>query len=146
MVNDQQIHSLRENVRLLVRKLELLNKNEAICCGISLTHCHALVEIGRAEALSINQLSNLLGLDKSTLSRTVDNMVCSNLVERYTDPDDRRYVQIKLTTEGLHVYREIEKSMETYFKEVILNIPEEKRDQVVDSLNYLLKALPSKCN
>lgn len=136
---------LREKIRLLVRKLEFLNKSEASCCGITLSQCYTLVEVGRAQRLSLNELSELLGLEKSTMSRTIENMVSSGLVEREIDPKDRRYVEIKLTDKGIHAYAEIESNMETFFKSVIENIPEEKRDQVVESMEYLLKAIPGKC-
>lgn len=136
---------LRENIRLLVKKLEFLNKSEASCCGITLSQCYTLVEVGRAEKLSLNELSEIVGLDKSTMSRTVENMVSGGLVERVIDSKDRRYVQIKLTEKGVYAYEEIENNMETFFKSVIENIPEEKRDQVVESMQYLLKAIPGKC-
>ena len=136
---------LRENIRLLVRKLEILNKSEASCCGITLSQCHTLVEVGRAQRLSLNELSEVLGLDKSTMSRTIENMVSSGLVERETDTKDRRYVQIKLTDKGVLAYEEMENNMESFFENVIESIPEEKRDQVVESMQYLLKAIPEKC-
>lgn len=136
---------LRENIRLLVRKLEILNKSEASCCGITLSQCHTLVEVGRAQRLSLNELSEALGLDKSTMSRTIENMVSSGLVEREIDTKDRRYVQIKLTDKGVLAYEEMENNMESFFENVIESIPEEKRDQVVESMQYLLKAIPEKC-
>ena len=142
---EMQKKILRENIRLLVKKLEFLNKSEASCCGITLSQCYTLVEVGRAEKLSLNELSQIVELDKSTMSRTIENMVSSGLVEREIDAKDRRYVQIKLTDKGVHAYEEIESNMETFFKSVIERIPEEKRDQVVESMGYLLKAIPGKC-
>ncbi|HBG22772.1 MAG TPA: MarR family transcriptional regulator, partial [Peptococcaceae bacterium] len=58
------------------------------------SQCHTLVEIGRKRCLSINELADLLGLDKSTMSRTVNTMVEQGLVTREPDPADRRYVNI----------------------------------------------------
>jgi hypothetical protein len=46
---DHQSNSkaLREVIRLLERKLGLLDELEASCCGVTFSQCHAVVEIGR---------------------------------------------------------------------------------------------------
>ena len=63
---------LRELIRILVRNLGVLEKADANCCGVSISQCHAIVEIGRAKEISLNKLAELLTLDKSTMSRTIN--------------------------------------------------------------------------
>ena len=58
--NDER--QLRELVRLLERKLGYLKDSEFTCCGVSLAQCHAMVEIGRANGLSLGNLAELLDL------------------------------------------------------------------------------------
>ena len=82
--------SLRELLRILVRKTGILERGEATCCSITISQCHALVEIGRKENISVNQLAELLGLDKSTVSRAVDKLVVDGTVLREEHPEDRR--------------------------------------------------------
>lgn len=135
------VSALREAVRLLERKLGILDEVQASCCGVTFAQCHAIVEIGRAKSISLNDLADLLGLDKSTMSRTVNNLVNSGLALREVDSEDRRYIIIKLTQTGLKSYREIEEGMEVYFNRIYQAIPEDKREQVVDSLQVLIKAL-----
>jgi len=132
---------LREIVRILERKLGALDEIKSSCCGVTLAQCHAIVEIGRAESLSLNDLANILGLDKSTMSRTVSSLVLGKLVTQEINPEDRRYVTIRLTESGSRIYREIEESMDKYFKKVFNTILEEKRKQVLESLELLVKAL-----
>ena len=131
MKNDKVIAELRELIRLLVRHLGLLEKSEASCCGISLAQCHAIIEIGRACEISLNELAEILGLDNSTMSRTVNNLVEKDYVLRETDANDRRYVKIKLTEKGHKLYSSIESSMNNYYKDIMDSIPEEKRSQVI---------------
>jgi DNA-binding MarR family transcriptional regulator len=104
----------------------------------NLRQCHAIVEIGRASSLSLNDLAEILGLDKSTMSRTLNNLVNNHLAERATHPEDRRYITIKLTEQGMKAFREIEESMNAYFNHVYQSIPEPKREQVYESLQILL--------
>ena len=141
MNTTEKASQLRELVRVMERKLGVLEDGEMACCGISLAQCHALVEIGRAGSISLVELSKLLDLDNSTMSRTVNNLVNNKLAERTLDPSDRRYVTIRLTPEGLKSFREIESGMEDYFMRIFEAIAPEKQEQVLDSLQLLLKAI-----
>ncbi len=145
MIN-QGSETLRELIRILVRDLGVLEKSDASCCGVSLAQCHAIVEIGRKEKISLVDLASLLGLDKSTMSRTINNLVESDLVLRELDMENRRYVIIQLTEKGSSVFRNIEESMDEYYKSIFNSIPENKRSQVMESLQLLTNAVEiNKC-
>lgn len=145
MIN-QGSEILRELIRILVRDLGVLEKSDASCCGVSLAQCHAIVEIGRKEKISLVDLASLLGLDKSTMSRTINNLVESDLVHRDLDMENRRYVIIQLTEKGSSVFRNIEESMDVYYMSIFNSIPENKRSQVLESLQLLKEAVESnKC-
>lgn len=141
MENSQQAKRLREMMRLLVRKLGFLERGEASCCKITLSQCHTIVEIGRAGRLSLIDLADRLTLDKSTVSRSVDNLVNQGLMIRETDPEDRRFIMLRLTEQGENIYREVEQRMEGYFLEIIATIPPDKREQVIESIHYLTDAM-----
>ena len=79
---EQESNQLRELIRLLERKLCVLEDGEMACCGISMAQCHALVEIGRMGSISLIDLATMLNLDNSTMSRTVNNLVNNGMVER----------------------------------------------------------------
>lgn len=132
---------LREQIRRLERKLGLLEDAGLSCCAISFAQCHALVEIGRAGSISLIDLAGKLNLDNSTMSRTVNNLVNSELAERETDPSDRRYVTIKLTNSGKEQFVSIEEGMSAYYEKIYGKIPEDKRSQVLESLDILLDAM-----
>lgn len=138
-INQAQL--LREMIRHLVRKLGVLERGEASCCDITLSQCHTIVEIGRAGTMSANVLAEILGLDKSTVSRSVDKLVSDGIIVREPDPEDRRYVTLLLSEKGLSIFADVEKRMAQYFEEVIAAIPDDKREQLVESLHYLVEAL-----
>jgi DNA-binding MarR family transcriptional regulator len=136
-----KVNQLREYIRQMEHKLGILEESEVSCCGITLAQCHALVEIGRAKSISLIELSELLNLDNSTMSRTVNNLVNNGLAERELDPKDRRYVTIKLTESGIKLFEGIEESMNLYYLKVFQSIPSEKQEQVLESLQILLEAI-----
>jgi DNA-binding MarR family transcriptional regulator len=135
--------ALRELVRILVRNLGILEKSDLSCCGITLVQCHAIVEVGRKGKINLNELADLLHVDKSTMSRTINNLVESGLAARELNGDDRRYVIIQLTQEGQRFFKETETAMETYYRHVLNRIPQEKQAQVLESMELLIEALGS---
>lgn len=143
MTDLSQIKTLRHDMRLLARKMELMTKSEASCCGITLTQCHLLTEIGWAGAASLNTLSERLGVDKSTMSRNIEILVTDGLVSRTTDPDNRRAVTIMLTDAGRQLFDQVEVSMTQFYETLFHALPADKRSQVLESLEILLAAIPA---
>ena len=141
MSDQNQVEILRESLRMLVRRLGILERGEASCCDITLSQCHTIIEIGRAEKISLNALAEILGLEKSTVSRSIEKLVNDGIVIRETDQEDRRFVILKLTKVGLSLFAEIEKRMAVYFTEVIAGLPGDKFGQIIESLRYLANAL-----
>lgn len=132
---------LRDIIRVSLRKQGYLQKKETSFCGITLTQCHALIEIGNAGEIAANECAKLLNLDRSTISRTLDSMVKGDLVHRKENPEDRRYVTIELTDKGRKVFTSINENLETYYSKIIASIPSENRSIVYESLPHLLKAI-----
>lgn len=132
---------VREIFQVLVRRFGLLQKDGAQCCGISVVQSHVLYELQKRPNISLNELADLLSTDTSTLSRQVHQLVEMELVNRLPDPKDRRYVVLSLTPKGEEQQNEIAAYMETYVTNIFANIPEEKRDQVLESLQLMNEAI-----
>ncbi len=131
----------RDIVKLCVRKLGLLQKGGMTGCGITVAQCHTLVEIGKYDRMTLNELSDIITLDKSTMSRTVNNLVKAGLADRETDKEDRRYTQINLTEKGREMVDVINGNMTAYYERVLASIPAEKQAQARELLPYLLDAV-----
>lgn len=138
-----QAAMLRELLRTLIRKLGILERSEAGCCGITLSQCNALIEVGRAGVLSVNQLADRLNLDKSTASRVSDKLVLDGQLLRQEDSNDRRYVVLKLTERGSQTYANLENRMTAYFEEVIGGVDPAERAAMLRGLQTLASALNS---
>ena len=129
-----QVKLFRENTRRLEMNLGNINKSDCCCCGISDTQCFILVEIGRKPDIYVNELEGILRLDKSGISRMVEELVQKEFVERKPSKEDRRYVVLNLTVKGSERFNQIENNMNIKFKSILDRIPEEKRNQVIEAL------------
>lgn len=129
-----QVKLFRENTRRLEMNLGNINKSDCCCCGISDTQCFILVEIGRKPDISVKELAGILRLDKSGISRMVEELVQKEFVERKPSKEDRRYVVLNLTVKGSERFNQIENNMNIKFKSILDRIPEEKKNQVIEAL------------
>lgn len=132
---------LREMMRILVRHLGILEKSDLNGCDITLAQCHALVEIGRRERMNLNDLALLLNVDKSTMSRTINNLVENGLAVRDQNDGDRRYIVIQLTEEGKRFFECTEADMAVYYRSILNRIPAGKQAQVMESMALLIDAI-----
>lgn len=135
------IRLIREAMLLLQRNLSWQWKSEAICCGITVAQCHTLLEVGKSGEIAQVKLASILGIDSSTLSRTIDGMVQAGLVERKAKPDDRRFSNIILAEQGKEIYERINLTLDHYYAEIFSGIPPEKHREVVESITLLAEAI-----
>lgn len=135
------VQEFRRKIRVIEREIERQIKAGAVCCGVSLAQCHALMELGAYSELSIAELADILRLDRSTLSRTIDSLVHAGLVTREIDPEDRRYMQVRLTEKGQEIFQGINTASNQYYLKVFERIPKEKHLQVMESIGLFAEAL-----
>jgi DNA-binding MarR family transcriptional regulator len=137
----KKVEVLRKTFLALDRVMGNHARAEATCCGVTFPQCHTILEIGLAGKTSVKDLTGLLGLDKSTLSRTVDGLVNAGMVERAPDKNDRRYVVLTLSKNGRAVFERINNIWYQFCAELLENIPVKNHQQVVDSMTYIIEAL-----
>jgi DNA-binding MarR family transcriptional regulator len=140
-MSKEENDKLKQYLRIIVRNLGIVEKNEASCCGITKTKYQTIAEIGKKPKISLIDLSNTLGVDKSTMSRTIDNLVEENFVQRSWDDEKRRYIIIQLTEKGTATSESCEESIDVYYSDLMESIPVEKRSQVLESLALIADAV-----
>ncbi|TYQ12764.1 UNVERIFIED_CONTAM: DNA-binding MarR family transcriptional regulator [Acetivibrio alkalicellulosi] len=137
---------MKDLVKVIIKNSGIIEKNEALFCGVNETQCQAIFEIGRAKRISLKELSEILLLDKMTMSRTIEYLAKNGIIVRSMKQEDRRYATIVLTKRGEEIFKRMEKRVENYYDRVISSIPDNKKDQVTESLGIFMKALDkNKC-
>lgn len=141
MLNEEKIKLLRQKIRQLQIELNECFRDQGECCGLTLAQCHTLTEIGYRQPVALVSLASGLGLDPSTLSRSINGLVLLGLVNRSIDEKDRRYVVISLTEQGEQVFSRMENFFNTFFTRILELIPPEKREGVVEAIGSFAAAL-----
>jgi DNA-binding MarR family transcriptional regulator len=122
----------------MVRSLGLLRPDTTPCGQpMSITEAHALGELHVDGPLTQRQLAMRLRLEKSTVSRLVDQLVDGGLVARRPNPDDGRSVLVVLTDIGRKRARRLEAARRDLFARLLDDLSPRDRRMVVDGLTRL---------
>jgi DNA-binding MarR family transcriptional regulator len=108
---------------------------------VTLAQCHVLLEIEDQGQATAGQLAEQLGLDKSTLSRTIDGLVNIGLVGRLPHPSDRRFTPLTLTKRGKDTCNAFNRDADDYYGRVLSNIPEAGKREVLKYFALLVQGL-----
>lgn len=136
----------RRSVRSLVRALGVLDEARTPCgVDVSVREAYALDAIGVGEAsgapLSQSELQAALGIDKSNVTRVVQQLVADGRIEQRTGEEDGRVRRLHLTAKGRRIARNIEEQSLRRFSEVLARIPATERASVMQALELFRAAL-----
>jgi DNA-binding MarR family transcriptional regulator len=134
-------HRFSQLIGRLIRQLNLLNRDQKICYGVTLSQCYVLETLEQRGKLTMNELSLEQGVTVSTMTRIVDVLVRDSIVLRDVSPGDRRKVYIELTGKGKELAGKLKVCTEDFAWELLKTVPEEKREQMVESMELLSKAI-----
>lgn len=111
----------------IIGKFQELSKNQPMVIKI----------IGMEGEIMPSTIGKYTGMEKSSLTRMVDDLEKKGIVFRKTDPEDRRKVLVSLTDKGLECYN--------YFNEIadeLLGLVDEKDvEDYVQSLETMVMIL-----
>ncbi|MFH1220275.1 MAG: MarR family transcriptional regulator [Candidatus Eisenbacteria bacterium] len=124
----------------LVRNLSLLDRDQKVCRGITLSQCYTIETLARRGTLSMKALSHEMGVTISTMTRVIDVLVRDGVVAREASPEDRRRVCVGLTDKGLDLARRLGRCSDDYSKQILSRIPSARRKDVLTSLGLLADA------
>jgi len=140
-MNRDFLRQFKDNLRRIEMLLGWELGHQTECCGVGLTQRLVLLEMGKKERMSLVELAQGLGLDASTLSRSINGLVNIGLVRRDIDAQDRRYISLTLTEQGREVRDRIERISDAYFGKVFSRIPKSRHQSILENISLLTEAL-----
>jgi DNA-binding MarR family transcriptional regulator len=132
---------LRASIRALVRRFGVAERADVACCGVTVAQAAALEALGAEGPMRLGDLGRRLGIAPSTLTRNVERLEASGLVERETDREDARSFRVGLTAAGRMAVTAVAAQEEGFARQVLERIPATRRALVVESLGDLLAAV-----
>lgn len=99
LINESLINEIRRASRLMVRELGFMNSTLA-ATDYSPSAVHTLLEISANGAMTAAQLVQILGLEKSSVSRMLSRLLAAGELQEKPDGEDARFKRLELTEQG----------------------------------------------
>lgn len=109
--------------------------------GMSRTQSHIIIIVGRFKTVTLNELAEKVGLEKSWMSRVVDSMVKDGWIQKSPNPADGRSVLLSLTPKAEILHEELVTTIQAFTTEILDEMPSNTRTQLASALSGLLAAL-----
>ena len=91
------------------------------------------------DGISMTSLAHKLGLDTSTLTRNIQNLMKLGLVKRQIDAHDRRVHLVTLTNDGFRLIESLDRQLEEINQHLLNKIIPNKQFNII--IEYILDSL-----
>lgn len=136
--------TIEQEIRYTWLLISKMYNEEAEKFGGSMTVGFALLSLNPKEPIPSTSLGPKMGMESTSLSRTLKFMEEESLIERLPNPDDGRGILIKLTKRGID-YRNYAKDQVMKFNKTILgDLGEEAINNFLHVINQINKLIKNK--
>ena len=90
--------------------------------------------VAGTEPMTMNALSGLLNISKQQTTKLVDGLVAERLVERYTNPDNRREVLAELSMEGFDCLSKIRQAK---YESLLVMLDDYSEEEMTEILGHI---------
>jgi DNA-binding MarR family transcriptional regulator len=136
--------TIEQEIRYTWLLISKMYNEEAEKFGGSMTVGFALLSLNPKEPIPSTSLGPKMGMESTSLSRTLKFMEEESLIERLPNPDDGRGILIKLTKRGID-YRNYAKDQVMKFNKTIIgDLGEEAINNFLNVINQINKLIKNK--
>ncbi|MGI6170024.1 MAG: MarR family winged helix-turn-helix transcriptional regulator [Christensenellales bacterium] len=115
----------------------------ALNLSINKTQKQVLMAILRTTENNMTDLSEQIGLEKSTLTRTIDSLIEEGLVTRSPGIQDRRTITCALTEKGQDAAGQLDQLMREHLDRLLSGLSENERIELNEKLSDCIRLLKS---
>lgn len=106
--------------------------------GLSLPKWRTMSVISRLSGCTMNELAEFTTIDRTTLTRTADQLIDAGLVTRCGNPNDRRIVRLEMTDAGQAAFEQALVEMRRFNRTALEGVAIEDQDHLRDTLRAVL--------
>jgi MarR family transcriptional regulator for hemolysin len=114
--------------------------------GISRAQWTVLMRLDRSEGLNQSELADLLDLQPISVTRLLDRLAESGLIERRPDPNDRRANRLYLTPAARPLLKQLTSLGEDVMQIVLQSVDESAQEQLLRNLDTMKNNLRAAIN
>lgn len=135
----EQVVSLLYQVH---RRREASIEEALEAAGLPLAIWRMLLALQRMQPCTMNALARYTTMERTALTRVLDQMVRQDLALRTTPPEDRRRVLVTLTGPGLEAFGKGRRIVTQWNRRALGGMPPERLETLRDTLSEFLHSMP----
>ncbi|MUT67925.1 MarR family winged helix-turn-helix transcriptional regulator [Paenibacillus sp. NEAU-GSW1] len=137
----EAVLQLRLDVQKFVRLFGLQDKHVTPCgFPLSVSQVMALQELEH-HRLTLNELTEKLLLERSSVSRLADQLVKEGFIHRETNEENRREVLLSLTQKGIHALTKVREQSVSYYTSILNHMDGLDQQKVIEGFQLMNAAL-----
>lgn len=143
-MNREEIVELRLTVQRFIRLFGALEQNVTPCgYNLSLSQVFSLQEI-EERPLTIGELAERLLLERSSVSRLIDNLEKNGFVNRALNEENRREVLVSLTDKGQRSLQKVQEKSLQYYHSILEDVTNEDQHTILKGFKLFTNSLSEK--
>lgn len=112
--------------------VEYLKKNE-----INLSDWSIITYLYNYEHLSLNEIGELLGMDKSNVTRSVKHLVALDIINVTYCKEDKRKKKLNFTDSGIDLYKMIRAKIDSHEAKIVEGLTDEEIEITFNTLSKI---------
>lgn len=121
------INIISESMRESMRRYKNDTQNSKELFNLSITQLHYLHVIKERTNVTITELAEIFGVQKSTVTVTVNKLLQWGFIEKLTSKDDLRVVYVSLTEKGKEIIELEDKGYRQFAADILAMLNKEEQ-------------------
>lgn len=122
------VESPFKSISVLYRKSHIWLNEGCAKCGLTAAQAVIILLICDFKALTQDEITKYLGLDKSVIAKTVTKLLEAGFITRSTNPRDKRTYDIQPTDRAWEVYPFVSEQIEVCFQRMTSRMSPQQRE------------------
>lgn len=132
------INIISESMRESMRRYKEDTPNAKELFNLSITQLHYLHVIRERAQVTITELAEIFGVQKSTVTVTVNKLLQCGFIEKLTPKNDLRVVYVSLTARGKEIIEMEDRGYHQFAAAILAMLSEEEQNTFTSLLNKVL--------
>lgn len=94
------------------------------------SHAKVVFNLHLSGEASVSEIAKKLSISKSNMTPIIDKLIQENLVERFTDPNDRRIIRVRITDKGHDFCLKQREKTKRHLEEKISSLSPEELEKI----------------
>ena len=140
-LKEQMMNAMFNLVRAINKEADNCGK---ACGGFNEKEQILILYLGKNEEVKMSDLAGILDAPVSTITSIVNKLVENDILDRDHSVEDRRVINVSLTTKGKNIYKKIRTQKDELSDALLSKLSEKDQASMIKYINILASSLVSR--